>query len=464
MFYIKQYKWPLLFCLILLLVPYFILSAYTNPFADDFIYGQRGRDYQLITQALREYFNWSGRYTANLLQFLNPLAFDSFTGYKIFPAVLISLIVFSNLFFIHVLTGKQLGVVDKLILSLLLSLLFLHQMPILSEGIYWYAGAVVYQLGSVFAILYLSLLCLYTQKRMVLNNRYIHLVLITFLLAISIGFNEVMTLALLLFSTVSLIIVRIHKLQNQGVFIYIFCIAIVCTGITFFAPGNAVRSSLASNNHRFFYSIVMGLAQTARFFLKWICSVPLLVLSFLYYPLNQKLSESIPVFFRSFYLKPIVSLGVLVLGIFIASFPPYWATGMLGQHRTLNVAYYLFLIGWFINLTVFFNAFKHKFIVKPVSPRVYVLLMSLVLLAFVFTKNGVDVITDLLNGKACSYNAQMQKRYMLIQVPADTVYFPEIKDPPKSLFLYEVSKDPQNWLNRSYVIYFNCENKSIVKK
>lgn len=462
--YLKQYKWPLLFCLILLFIPYFFLSAYTNPFADDFIYGQRGEENQVIAQAIREYFNWSGRYTSNILQFLNPLAFHSFVGYKVFPIVLIILILLSHFFFIHILVGGQLSRIEKVILTLLFVLLFLHEMPILSEGIYWYTGSVVYQLGTVCAILYISLLGLYTQKKILINNSFVHLVLLTLLLIVSIGFNEIIMLGLVLFSTISLIVVRKNKLQNQHLFLYLFILSVICASVSFFAPGNAVRATLASNNHHLGYSLFMGLAQTARFFLKWICSVPLLVLSYLYFYLNKKLSAEVSLFAKSFYLKPLQSIGVLLLVIFIAVFPPYWATGMLGQHRTVNVACYLFLIMWFINLTVFFNAFKNQFQIKPAMKRFYVLLMGIVILAFVFTKNGYDVMNDIFYGKASDYNKQMTARYKQFQTNSDTIYFKGIKNPPKSLFLYDVAKEPNYWMNKAYTIYFNCEDRSVIRK
>jgi len=464
MFYLKQYKWLLLVCLIVLFIPYFFLCVYSNPFADDFVYGQRGQSHDVIAQALREYFNWSGRYTANVLQFLNPLAFHSFLGYKIFPAVLIFLTIFSNFLLIHVLIGKKESPIKKIILTLLLVLLFLHQMPILSEGIYWYAGAVVYQLGNICAILYISLLYLYTQKRLLLKNQFIHLALLTFFLIISIGFNEIIMLGLLLFSIASLVIVRRNKLQNPNLFFYLFIITLICSCITFFAPGNAVRATFATSNHRFIYSIVMGTAQTIRFFLEWVSSIPLLVLSLLYYQLNEKLAANIPLFGKSFYLKPLHSNCILFFVIFMAVFPPYWATGILGQHRTVNVAYYLFLLAWFINLTVLFNALKNEFSVKLVQQRFYVLLMSIVLVAFIFTKNGYNVITDIFYGKASAYNQQMTQRYEQFQTNSDTIYFQAIKDPPKSLFLYDVAKEPQNWMNIAYTVYFNCEHKYVIRK
>ena len=43
---------------------------------------------------------------------------------------------------------------------------------------------------------------------------------------------------------------------------------------------------------------------------------------------------------------------LLLFVIFFSSFLPYWVSGILGQHRTLNVAYFMFIILWFSTITV----------------------------------------------------------------------------------------------------------------
>src|SRR5690606_37141418 len=120
---------------------------------------------------------------------------------------------------------------------------------------------------------------------------------------------------------ISLIIVRKNKLKNQALFTFLFFITLLFAMIMFLAPGNDVRASMASNNHRFLSALMFSFAHTARFFLEWVSSLPLLISSLCYYFLHKKVLN-IPLFAASFYLKPFYSVLLLLFVIFIAVFPP----------------------------------------------------------------------------------------------------------------------------------------------
>lgn len=465
MSYSKRHSWFFLISLLLLFAPYVYISRYTNPVADDFVYGARAEANALSTLLIPEYFNANGRYVSNIFAFLNPIGYHSFFIYKLVPVVLIILILLSTYALVRIMMGKDQSNIESFTISLLFSGLFFYQMPILSEGIYWYSGAVTYQLGTVFMITYLSMLVLFTQGRFFFKSKAFHIVLLTLLLIAGIGFTEIHMIAFLLFSCISLFIAIKHKLRCKPLFIYLLIITCIFSGIMFFSPGNDNRASLFVNNHRFLYSLALACAQTLRFFLEWTASIPLLALSFLYYFLNKKLSENNHLFSVSFYLSPFYSVAMLFVVIFIAVFPPYWATGILGQHRTVNVAYYLFLMMWFINLTVCYNFYKNELPdVQFINRQLQSILLMVTLVALFFSKNGYDILTDIFYGKAQAYDVQMTSRYAQLQAPADTIYFNPIQDPPKSLFLYDVKEDPADWLNQSYNLYFKCKDKSIIKK
>jgi hypothetical protein len=463
--YQQRHQGFILIILILLLLPYLYISQYSNPVADDLIYSYNGKKFELLDLLIRDYLGWNGRYTSNILVFSNPMVHNALLVYKAFPVIIILLIVISYWFCIHVFFEKQCSRMEALILALFLSLLFLYQMPVLSEGIYWYTGSVTYQLANILVIIYISMLKLYTDATYVLKNKGFHILLLTMLLILCVGFNEILMIALIAFAGGSLLIVWKNKLQHQPLFLFLLAITLICAAIMYFAPGNENRAGMAVGNHRFFPSLVFSLAQTIRFFMEWISSIPLLVLSAGYYYLNKKLSANVPLFSRSFYLSPVVSLSLLVVVIFIAVFPPYWATGILGQHRTLNVAYYLFLICWFINLTVCFNSYLKRIdTINPLPPKLITVMLTVALTSVFFTKNGYDLLTDIFYKKANRYEQQMQERVELMNSANDTIYFSPMMDPPRTLFLYDITEDPSHWLNKSYTLYFECEHKALVKK
>src|SRR4051812_23198795 len=112
-----NHKRFLLFLLILSFVPYLYISLYANPASDDFTFGHIGKSGDLLEEATNQYMIWSGRYTANFFVLLNPLAFGSFTAYKIIPVGIILLTVFSFSFFIRSSIGRLVTTLENYIIS-----------------------------------------------------------------------------------------------------------------------------------------------------------------------------------------------------------------------------------------------------------------------------------------------------------------------------------------------------------
>src|SRR3954466_11386990 len=88
------------------LLPYFLLTLYIHPAGDDFVYAYNGMHYGLFENGLRDYFQWTGRYVSVFLFVLNPMAFNSLTGYRCIPVLLIILTFISFYFLLRVLANK----------------------------------------------------------------------------------------------------------------------------------------------------------------------------------------------------------------------------------------------------------------------------------------------------------------------------------------------------------------------
>ncbi|MBI5538600.1 MAG: hypothetical protein HY951_00965 [Bacteroidia bacterium] len=450
--------------LVILIFPYIYLSFYANPAADDFTYAHKEKALDFFSTLINEYLNWNGRYTSNVFVLINPIAFNSFLFYKLIPVFIIVLTFLSYLLFVKTLLSDIVSNIISYIISLLLTLLFIYQMPIISEGIYWYTGAVTYQLGNIFALILICLLWQFVKRKFIFGNSIIHLMILTLILISAIGFNEVLMLLILFFSFVFLFIQFKNKLENKNLAIYISIIALIFSLMVYLAPGNSIRESNFSNIHNLYHSVIYSIAQTGRFFVIWLSSVPLLLLSFLFFFLNKTLSSRLKIFSVSFYLSPVYSTLILFFILFISVFPAYWSTGMLGQHRTLNVAYYFFILFWFINLNVWFNYFENRLRnIRSPNKKVNIFVICIILGFLAFSRNGYSSLTDMIYGKASSFNKQMNERYDIIKSSKDTIFFKPIKNPSKCLLIYDISNNPEHWLNRCYTVYFNCENKTVVK-
>jgi hypothetical protein len=154
--------------------------------------------------------------------------------------------------------------------------------------------------------------------------------------------------------------------------------------------------------------------------------------------------------------------------IFIASFAPYWSTGILGQHRTLNTAWFFFMLLWFINLTVWCNHFKSTLGTFTIPLKFQYILYGLIWVTLTFTNNGYGASIDIFNGTAQQFDKLMSERYIIMEkakTSDDTdIYFSTIADPPRTIFVLDISKNPNHWVNTTYPLYFGIPEKQVKPK
>jgi uncharacterized protein DUF6056 len=446
--------------LLLAFLPYFYLCFFANPSADDFSLSGQAMQNDFLHLMYHNYFFWNGRYISNIFIYLNPLVFGSFGAYKMVPFLIIILLVIVNYCFINQLFDKQTKQL-KIIIAFILSLLFIHNMPIISEGIYWFTGAVIYLLGIIFVLFYFSYLIRIFRK----THTIISQLFLTLLLLVSCGFNEVLTLLIVFFLAIVSLTFHIKKLPKRNIIITQFLFSCFFASLMIFSPGNEYRQVAYDNAHNFSYSLIYSVLQVGRFSLKWLFSIPLVAASILYLEFNKNMRKENSLFSNSFYINRWVSLLLLFVIIFICVFPAYWATGILGQHRTLNVAYFFFLIIWFVSLTAWYNHYQKelKFSFKK---KTKIILMSFLFVGIIFTGNGYVSLFDVFSGSANNYNKQMTNRFERLKaqknIKGEIIVFPIINNPPKSLFTSEITNNPKEWTNQAYNLYFDIDKKNIV--
>lgn len=437
--------------LLVILFPYLYISQYCNPVTDDLTYALKGKNPDFWNTYFGEYKNWNGRYFSNLLVLINPIASDNFTLYKFIPVFLILFTFVSLFYLISQLTLRALDFSIKMLISLVLLLIYLQTMPIISEGIYWYTGAVTYQVGIISTVFLLGMLVQFYNGKYVLKNKFVHCLLIIFLLFITAGSNEV-NMAISIFM---LLIIGIKTYSNKK-YRYTFLIflfgSIIFGCLVYFAPGNLNRGDNFEEKHQFFHSLFYSGAQTIRFFTIWLSGGTLLLTSLLYFPICKKLSAEITLFKNSFYISPLIALLLSLSVIFIGAFLPYWSTGNLGQHRTMNVSLFFFILSWFVFLTSLYNSNYLKW--ENLHQKLKFTLFSVLCLTLFFTNNGWNVLNDLYSENAKSYHEQMNERFDKIQNMNEDLYLPMIKNPPKTLFVLDLTDDPNHWQNRSYTVFF----------
>ncbi|MEP7170680.1 MAG: DUF6056 family protein [Bacteroidota bacterium] len=446
------------------LLPYFFLSLYAQPAGDDFVYAYNGKHFSLLENALRDYFHWTGRYTSNFLFVLNPMAFDSLTGYKLFADLLIVFTFIAFYFLIKTITNNSLLKVYLILCSGIISLLFLQQMPSLAQGIYWYTGSVIYQGANILALFYLSLLIHLLNKNYFIN-KILHTLLCLILLFLISGCNETIMIFLLLFHAI------LFAKNKNRLALMLLIFSCLSSLLVIFSPGNAVREAAFPDRHQLFHSLLFSAVQSFRFFFLWIANIPLLIASLLYIPLSIRISEKSSLFKNSFHLKPVLSTCFLFLLVFLSAFPAYWSTGILGQHRTVNVAYLFFIILWFINLTVWINFLSARKLITTLSTfattNFLILIISIIPFSFI-TGNGYFAMHDLLSGKAKNFDKEMSARYELLSISrkrsSEICILDTLKNKPTSLFVLDISDNENDWMNKGMAAYFGVAKVAVGTK
>lgn len=446
--------------LLLTLAPYILLSFFSQPVTEDFGFSARFQQNDFTQLLITSYQKMNGRYIANIAMYLNPLSFNSFLGYKLVPLFLILLLFLANSFLVSQVflsTDK----IKRLIIATIITLLFLHGMPLISEGLYWYTAASIYQMGLIMTLFYVAMFIKVIVNHK--NNGFFAHSLLTLFLFLSCGFNETLTLTITFFITITTFIFYKNNLKNkQYVLIQLF-FTLLFLSVMVFAPGNIYREGMYENSHDFFNSLFYSFLQVGRFFIKWIFSLPILIISFLYVVYHDKIIREIPMAKKSFYLKPWMSFPILLSIIFLAVFPPYWFTGILGQHRTLNVAYLFFLLTWFVNLTVWINHCRLN--KKLLWFRKQYLAIIFFIVSLNATTNGYHAWKDIFTGDAVNYDAQLKLRNLKLNEASKTqpkkVTLTPINYKPKTLFVTDIDPDPGFWTNQGYNDYYNLKSTKI---
>ncbi|MFP5470492.1 MAG: DUF6056 family protein [Bacteroidia bacterium] len=450
-----------IFLLVAFLSLFICASFFAHPIADDFSYLHLSSIKDLKTFLIDEYQNWSGRYSSNLMVYFNPFKYG-LNAYRATSVVFIILLFIA--YFLLVSSLLKENKKKAFIFSLVMLSITLHSIPNTAEGFYWFTGAITYTFASILALIYFALIIYYVRGKYFLNKQ-LHLFLMYITTLFICGFNEVLTLFLVVVFFIAALTSWYNKENHSKTLFLLFLLSVASFTLVILSPGSANRAEIFADNKDFVKSLSMALLQTLRFLAHFI-TAPLLIISFLYIGVHRKISETNLIFKQSFYVNRWISLFLLFFIIFIATFLPYYATGILGQHRTVNLAYIFFIPLWFINLSAWINHLRLR--TFEMGSALKNSLMFVFFISLFFTSNGYDVINDIAYKKLHSYDKQMSKRYSIIhQHKKDSTVkleFAPIENPPKTIFVLDIQQDSTHWINEGYRLYFKTNEHIKIKE
>jgi hypothetical protein len=94
--------------------------------------------------------------------------------------------------------------------------------------------------------------------------------------------------------------------------------------------------------------------------------------------------------------------------------------------------------------------------------------MGLIWLTLTFTNNGYGAAEDIFKGKAKRFDQLMSERYITLEKakssPEQNIYLRTIDDRPNTLFVIDISNNPNHWINTAYSMFFEITDKAIKPK
>jgi hypothetical protein len=442
--------------LCLVLMPYILLACFAWPSADDLTYAlDTRRDGYWV--AYRDQLRlWNGRYASNLFELGGPMVWRSIWMYRAVAVAMILATAAVAYAAVRTVTANVATRSEAAAMALCVTLLFLAGAPSLGESIYWYTGSVTYQLSAVLAVLQVVV----TMRALGGPSPAVGMIVAAaMLLVVAAGMNEVALLLVATFYAASALVATIElRRRDLRMAMLMLAISVVAGMAVSLAPGNAVRSAFFPARHQGLRSLVLTALQTLRFAAEWTTSGALLLGSLLFLPIAEKLSRVEP--WRSIGRPAAAALAAGTIAVIpVSVFPAYWATGMLGQHRTVSVAYFVFLLLWFSALTALVavgwapgsNGWLRDRRVR--GPAFALLAASLAI-----THNGYGVAADLARGRARLFARAMAARFAALdrcaETPAARCGLEPIAVIPESFYAVDISSDPNDWVNAGYAAYF----------
>ncbi len=424
---------------------------FTHPIADDLDFASGAREAGLFTAWRQQYLTWNGRYSSNLLALAVPLGGDTLVGYRMALVAMLAGTVAATYVFLRSLTDAF-ARIEVAAGALVLCGLYFCEMPAVGEGIFWYSSAVTYQAAIVVAALHFA--CVVRGRRA--NAARLPLSGAVAALVVVAGFNEVMMVMMVAAYGALLGAAVVEHDRAKPAVAMLLAAALASAFVVMHSPGNAARLQEYPLRHQLGRSLVMTSLQTIRFVAAWLASGPLLLASILWLSNADRLRAAIVPPPRP--ARLLFCLAGLLFVVPLAAFPAYWATGMLGQQRTMNTAYFAFLVLWFGALTLWATSGSLRArVVCAAAVELRLPLAVLLVISLAFTRNTYAIGSDFVTGRFRQFDQEMQERQRALRECRDlertTCDIDPIRTVPASFFVLDVAENPDDWVNVAYARY-----------
>lgn len=418
-----------------------VASAFVFPIGDDLDFASAARESGVWVAWRQQYLTWNGRFASNLLALAIP---STLTAYRLTIAFFMLALLVATALLVASLSAGRLNRRDVATTALVVVGLYFSRMPSIGEGTYWYTSAVTYHVAMVLATVQLALAARAAEGGVLFLPA-------AALLFIVCGFNEILPPMMALLYAVLAVFAPIDR-RKRARFAVLCAVAVAGGLVVLLSPGNAARLSAYTGARHLGPSVAMTGLQTVRFLSDWATDGAVLLATALWMATSARVLPQ----FDSKHARTLALLCAagLLLVVPIAAFPAYWATGSLGQHRTLNSAFFVFLLLWFAAAGFWASSSRTAAAITSTIDPLKVPLAAALLAALAFTRNGYAIGEDFATGRFTRFQREMRARDDRLERcridSAPLCVIDPIEDLPRSLFIVEVSNDPHDWVNVAY--------------
>jgi hypothetical protein len=445
------------------LVPRLALAFFAFPSADDYCIVAETRDDGFWYMQVHSYLTWTGRYSAVFLESLVS-QFDIARIYRWFALATIVATIAAIRMLVAALFDKELSGARITATALIAAAIVAGGLPSSVEAFYWMPGSASYQWGVITFLAWLSLL-LRTARRDDTGKggpwRRTTLVILTVLVS---GFNEVMAPIVLATMAAFVAVNRRRQFESDRFMLMLLGVVIVCTAISFLAPGNTSRSRVypeLASRHNFEFAAVETARQTVRFIVRFGAYPPLWLGAVAAWWWGARVRRTAPAVRRHAGYAA-AALPGLVLVAYLTLFPVYWEYGGVnysGEGRTYNVTYVVLvaIVGLAVGLVAgpvidrLSAALQQR---RGIRARVDLALAGVLAIVLVTSASTLGVYESLKAAPRYLEEEQSRAEELRRSPGTSLVFVDKITVRPPGLFWGDLEPDESHWINVCVANYY----------
>ncbi|MFD2237519.1 DUF6056 family protein [Aureimonas populi] len=445
---------------LVLLLPYLLLSLFAQPAQDDFCYATWLSDRSFFDNQLWVYQEKGGRYVATFLLNLSEIggAFE-----HIYPALVVAglaLTVLALWTLFTAMNASSAGALrprDLLWLSLAVLLLILSKSDTPAQIFYWLPGLFSYQFGVLLLIAASSASIRLLKGAGGRSAFWAGAVLLVAVLLLP-GVNELFvpfSLALV----GSLVLVAFARgSPARWLFALALALLVATSLVSVLAPGNMARVGWESAEGR--QNIVGAAAASLEWSLlrtlRWMSDVSLFALAIpaalLLGAHHVAPGRLLPlVQDRTAWVK-VALLGVALWAtVFVVALPVVYALGGLPYNRIINTAYTLFLLVWIALACLLANEFLRW---RSIAPRSLLLASAAgIALSVAGSQNFLDAVREVVHLPETMRQIEARRQAILAADVGGVLNLAPLRPQPAFVMMGDITTDPGHWTNDCYARY-----------